>query len=146
MEHSHIFKNNSFMGARLKWAKFSPQLRAIKKKISFVTLRLPRTRTNCLQLFSLIPAQIVCRYMSSSDQVAGQSSSATAILDDKHNFSAGDKKAVTGAETKAAAEQLDEFTDPFCNADNPQIITFQDVTSAAFKIKNGIEYTPCPVS
>lgn len=84
--------------------------------------------------------------MSSSDQVAGQSSSATAILDDKHNFSAGDKKAVTGAETKAAAEQQDEFTDPFCNADNPQIITFQDVTSAAFKIKNGIEYTPCPKS
>lgn len=43
------------------------------------------------------------------------------------------------------AEQEQEFLDPFCNADNPQIITFQDVTSAAFKIKKGIEYTPCPV-
>ncbi|XP_055608096.1 L-threonine dehydratase catabolic TdcB-like isoform X2 [Uranotaenia lowii] len=40
----------------------------------------------------------------------------------------------------------EEFLDPFCNADNPQIITFQDVTSAAFKIKKGIEYTPCPKS
>ncbi|XP_053694521.1 L-threonine ammonia-lyase [Sabethes cyaneus] len=39
-----------------------------------------------------------------------------------------------------------EFEDPFCNADNPQIITFQDVTSAAFKIKKGIEHTPCSKS
>ncbi|XP_058821522.1 L-threonine ammonia-lyase-like [Topomyia yanbarensis] len=40
----------------------------------------------------------------------------------------------------------EEFTDPFCNADNPQIISFQDVTSAAFKIKKGIEFTPCSKS
>lgn len=83
--------------------------------------------------------------MNRMDQVAGQSS-ATAILDDNPNFSTGDKKVVPGGEIKATDEQQDDFTDPFCNADNPQIITFQDVTSAAFRIKNGIEYTPCPVN
>lgn len=36
--------------------------------------------------------------------------------------------------------------DPFCDEKNPKIITFHDVTSASFKIKGGIEYTPCPVS
>lgn len=83
--------------------------------------------------------------MNRMDQVAGQSS-ATAILDDNPNFSTGDKKVVPGGEIKTTDEQQDDFTDPFCNADNPQIITFQDVTSAAFRIKNGIEYTPCPVN
>ena len=38
------------------------------------------------------------------------------------------------------------FEDPLCNPNNVQVITFQDVTSAAFKIKNGIEYTPCQKS
>lgn len=37
-------------------------------------------------------------------------------------------------------------SDPFCDAANPKIITFHDVTSASFKIKGGIEYTPCAVS
>lgn len=35
--------------------------------------------------------------------------------------------------------------DPACNPNNPQKITFQDITSAAFKIKSGIELTPCIV-
>lgn len=38
---------------------------------------------------------------------------------------------------------LCELDDKFCDPNNPQIITFQDITSAAFMIKNGIEYTPC---
>ncbi|XP_075218615.1 serine racemase isoform X2 [Lycorma delicatula] len=33
--------------------------------------------------------------------------------------------------------------DPHCRAESPQIISFADVTSAAFKIKNGIIETPC---
>nr|XP_029714117.1 uncharacterized protein LOC115258189 [Aedes albopictus] len=53
---------------------------------------------------------------------------------------------MTNGDAGGTSEQEQEFTDPFCNADNPQIITFQDVTSAAFKIKKGIEYTPCPKS
>lgn len=40
----------------------------------------------------------------------------------------------------------DEIEDPFCNANNPLKITFQDVTSAAFMIKSGVELTPCPVN
>ncbi|XP_054288339.1 L-threonine ammonia-lyase-like [Macrosteles quadrilineatus] len=33
--------------------------------------------------------------------------------------------------------------DPNCRADRPQAITFADVTSAAFKMKNGVVNTPC---
>lgn len=36
-----------------------------------------------------------------------------------------------------------EIMDPYCNPEHPIVITFQDVTSAAFKIKGGIEFTPC---
>lgn len=37
----------------------------------------------------------------------------------------------------------EECRDPFCNPENPIVISFQDVTSAAFKIKGGVEFTPC---
>lgn len=33
--------------------------------------------------------------------------------------------------------------DPWCDPDHPKTITFEDVTSAAFKIKTGIVNTPC---
>lgn len=35
--------------------------------------------------------------------------------------------------------------DPMCDADNPTKLQFEDVTSAAFKIKGGILSTPCMV-
>lgn len=38
-----------------------------------------------------------------------------------------------------------EVSDPNCVADKPYKVTFQDITSAAFVIKSGIEYTPCTV-
>lgn len=41
---------------------------------------------------------------------------------------------------------VEVIEDPYCNAQNPVVISFQDITSAAFKIKSGIEYTPCSVS
>ncbi|XP_006621911.1 uncharacterized protein LOC102681649 [Apis dorsata] len=37
----------------------------------------------------------------------------------------------------------EELNDPYCVEDNPQRVTFEDVTSAAFKIKCGIINTPC---
>ncbi|XP_063706175.1 L-threonine ammonia-lyase [Culicoides brevitarsis] len=37
----------------------------------------------------------------------------------------------------------EECRDPYCNPEKPVVITFQDVTSAAFKIKGGVEFTPC---
>ena len=42
-------------------------------------------------------------------------------------------------------EGTDEILDPFCDPASPKVISFQDITSAAFLIKDGIERTPCPV-
>lgn len=39
-----------------------------------------------------------------------------------------------------------EVIDPHCLAEKPIKIKFQDITSAAFMIKSGIEYTPCTVN
>lgn len=39
-----------------------------------------------------------------------------------------------------------EVEDPLCKARNAIKVTFQDVTTASFLIKGGVEYTPCPVS
>ena len=39
----------------------------------------------------------------------------------------------------------EELVDPICVEENPQKITFEDITSAAFKIKCGIANTPCVV-
>lgn len=38
------------------------------------------------------------------------------------------------------------IVDPNCVAEKPYRVTFQDITSAAFLIKSGIECTPCTVS
>lgn len=35
--------------------------------------------------------------------------------------------------------------DPFCNPDKPIKITFEEITSAAYKIRRGIKNTPCEV-
>lgn len=43
-------------------------------------------------------------------------------------------------------ENNDEILDPYCDPKNPQKISFHDITSAAFLIKDGVERTPCPVS
>ncbi|XP_033185810.2 serine racemase isoform X1 [Bombus vancouverensis nearcticus] len=37
----------------------------------------------------------------------------------------------------------EDILDPYCVEENPQKITFEDITSAAFKIKCGIINTPC---
>lgn len=51
-----------------------------------------------------------------------------------------DKPKVTQIDKK-----LRELEDPLCSPNNVQRITFQDVTTASFLIKGGVEYTPCPV-
>lgn len=48
--------------------------------------------------------------------------------------------------TPANGPVEDEFEDPLCTAKTAHRITFQDVTTASFMIKGGVEYTPCPVS
>ena len=40
----------------------------------------------------------------------------------------------------------DSILDPSCDPNHPIKITFNDVTAAAFKIKGGVERTPCNVS
>lgn len=42
-------------------------------------------------------------------------------------------------------KKLRELEDPLCSPNNVQKITFQDITTASFLIKGGVEYTPCPV-
>lgn len=39
-----------------------------------------------------------------------------------------------------------DIVDPHCVAENPVRVTFQDITSASYLIKSGIEYTPCSVN
>ncbi|KAH9492592.1 hypothetical protein Btru_024876 [Bulinus truncatus] len=38
------------------------------------------------------------------------------------------------------------ISDPFCNPDRPVLVNFNDVSAASFKIKGGIEKTPCNFS
>jgi len=47
--------------------------------------------------------------------------------------------------TYSSSESEDEevVEDPACDPNNPQKIFFEDITSAAFKIKNGVLMTPC---
>lgn len=42
-----------------------------------------------------------------------------------------------------ARKNSENLIDPLCNPASPKIIHFEDVTSAAFKIKNGVRNTPC---
>lgn len=35
--------------------------------------------------------------------------------------------------------------DEFCDPDNPKKISFEDISAAAYKIRNGIQKTPCTV-
>ncbi len=40
----------------------------------------------------------------------------------------------------------EELKDPYCDPESPVQVQFQEVTSAAYKIRGGIERTPCAVS
>ena len=40
----------------------------------------------------------------------------------------------------------EELVDSFCDPNNPRVLTFQDVSAAAYMIKPGIQQTPCTVS
>lgn len=39
-----------------------------------------------------------------------------------------------------------EIPDPFCNPDAPVCVTFDEITSAAYRIKSGIKNTDCSKS
>jgi threonine dehydratase len=40
----------------------------------------------------------------------------------------------------------EDLKDEFCDPDNPIVVKFQDVSAAAYKIKSGIQRTPCQKS
>ena len=40
----------------------------------------------------------------------------------------------------------EELVDSFCDPNNPRVLSFQDVSAAAYMIKSGIQHTPCTVS
>ncbi|XP_066992529.2 L-threonine ammonia-lyase isoform X2 [Anabrus simplex] len=44
---------------------------------------------------------------------------------------------------RTTSESQEELADPFCLANNPVQLQFEDITSAAFKIKSGVMVTPC---
>ena len=49
-------------------------------------------------------------------------------------------------DTNTEHSEIDEeLIDIFCNPDNPVVIPFQEVSAAAYRIKGGIEKTPCEV-
>lgn len=50
-----------------------------------------------------------------------------------------------GVNVTTDCDNGNEVSDPCCSAENPVKISFQDITSASYLIKTGIEYTSCTV-
>lgn len=50
------------------------------------------------------------------------------------------------AEINEPHDAAKDIVDPHCVAEKPIRVTFQDITSASYLIKSGIEYTPCSVN
>ena len=40
----------------------------------------------------------------------------------------------------------DDLRDPYCDPENPVILKFEDISAAAYRIKDGIIMTPCDAS
>lgn len=58
-----------------------------------------------------------------------------------------DDKKVTFVEKPPVDNSVAEtVADPYCDENNPRIITFQDVCQAAFMIKGGVDVTSCRVN
>lgn len=51
--------------------------------------------------------------------------------------------------TKIDLDKLDirpeDLKDPYCNPEKPINISFNDISAAAYRLKGGIENTPCTV-
>lgn len=62
----------------------------------------------------------------------------------------GESDCSNGLETKLngvkTTEEEEDIKDPACDPDNPVQVKFQDVSAAAYKIRNGIQRTPCQKS
>lgn len=60
--------------------------------------------------------------------------------------SASAEEAAVAPQRQQHQQEVASLEDPLCSARTAQKVTFQDVTTASFLIKGGVEYTPCPVS
>lgn len=61
----------------------------------------------------------------------------------------GESDCSNGLETKlngVKTTEEEDIKDPACDPDNPVQVKFQDVSAAAYKIRNGIQRTPCQKS
>ncbi|CAL1543539.1 unnamed protein product [Lymnaea stagnalis] len=64
-------------------------------------------------------------------------------MNSNHNHDSHEKE----GENDNTVEYTDEIVlDPFCDPDHPVIVNFNDVSAAAYKMKGGIEKTPCNLS
>ena len=52
----------------------------------------------------------------------------------------------TGTNNAVPLVLEDDIKDAFCDPENPVVVQFPEVSAAAFKIKGGVERTPCNVS
>ena len=41
---------------------------------------------------------------------------------------------------------LEDVKDQFCDPENPVEVSFNDISAAGYRVRGGIEYTPCTVS
>ncbi|XP_013413601.1 uncharacterized protein LOC106175947 [Lingula anatina] len=48
-----------------------------------------------------------------------------------------------GKNMEEEEEDTEVLKDPFCDPEHPRQIQFQDISAAAYKIKNGVQKTPC---
>lgn len=74
---------------------------------------------------------------------------ATDALIRANSCSSSDVEKSNYADSESSEDHIESdkrLIDPFCVAEKPHVISFQDITSAAFLIKSGIEMTPCTVS
>ena len=52
---------------------------------------------------------------------------------------------ITDIDLKSLEISEDDLYDKFCDPDKPMRIQFNDVSAAAYRIKGGVEITPCTV-
>ena len=75
---------------------------------------------------------------------------ATASVAEKTSTSVGTLEASAAAQREGGKEQRgqeeEELVDKFCDPTCPVVVQFNEVTMAAYKIRGGIERTPCSVS
>lgn len=56
------------------------------------------------------------------------------------------REKLTKVNIKELEIKPEDLVDKFCDPKNPTRISFNDISAAAYRIKGGVEITPCTVS